>query len=154
VCGDFALAVWLDLFVVYPDGRYPGRWGRPLALLGYMSGVVVATITLLHGSLTVTGSSRPVPPAADSWLPQRVHDTVDHLPVLDSAMFLVLPVALVAMLVRYSSAGDDERRQIRWPLAAIGLIATLVVVAQTGIQPADWGNSDRASVAWGLLLTT
>ena len=31
---DLGLPVWLDLFVVYPDGRYPRRWGRPLALRG------------------------------------------------------------------------------------------------------------------------
>jgi len=151
---DIGLAVWLDLFVVYPDGRYPGRWGRPVALAGYACGAVVATITLLHSTLTVTGSARPVQPTAESWLPEGLTTAVDRLPMLDSAMFLVMPVALVAMLVRYSSAGDEERRQIRWPLAAIGLIAVLVVVAQTGIQPSDAGDSDFASVLWGLALTT
>src|SRR5262245_44820759 len=33
---DLGLPVWLDLFVVYPDGRYPRRWGRPLAVAGYV----------------------------------------------------------------------------------------------------------------------
>jgi signal transduction histidine kinase len=152
---DLGLPIWLDLFVVYPDGRYPSWWGRPLALLGYAAGAVVAALTLLHSEVVVSGSGLDEQPAAGSWLPTWVTDTFDGLPVLDSAMFLVIPVALIAMLVRYAGADADQRKQLRWPLAAIALIAFMVFVAETGIQPADWGtDSALASIIWGLALTT
>jgi signal transduction histidine kinase len=152
---DLGLPVWLDLFVVYPDGRYPGRWGRPLASGGYVCGAVVAALTLLHSEVELAGSVRVVKPVAASPLPAALTDPFDGLPVLDSAMFLVLPVALIAMLARYAGAGVEQRRQIRWPLASIGLLAFLVVVAETGIQPADWwAESSVDSVIWGIALTT
>jgi signal transduction histidine kinase len=155
IAQDLGLPVWLDLFVVYPDGEYPGRWGGPLVLVGYACGAVVAVLTLLHREVVVSGSALADPPSAASPLPSALTGLVDAVPVLDSAMFLVLPVALVAMLVRYAGAEPTQRRQIRWPLAAIALVAFLVVVAETGIQPAEWGeDSGAASVAWGLLLST
>ncbi|HET6939912.1 MAG TPA: sensor histidine kinase [Nocardioides sp.] len=155
VAMDLGLPIWLDLFVVYPDGRYPARWGRPLVVVGYATGAVVATLTLLHSEIVVSGSALEEPPVAESWLPPAVTDRFDAVPVLDSAMFLVIPVALIAMLVRYSGADAAQRKQLRWPLAAIALIAFLVFVAETGIQPADWGtDSAWASIFWGLALTT
>jgi signal transduction histidine kinase len=155
VCQDIGLPIWLDLFVVYPDGRYPPRWGRPLAVTTYACGAVVACLTLLHSEVVLQGSGHEVAPAAASPLPPALTDLVDPMPVLDSAMFLVLPVALVAMLVRYAGAGPQVRRQIRWPLASIGVLAALVVVAESGLQPEQWGqDSAWDSIIWGVVLTT
>ncbi|HEY7043695.1 MAG TPA: sensor histidine kinase, partial [Nocardioidaceae bacterium] len=129
--------------------------GRLLVLIGYAAGAVVGLLSVLHSEITVSASSLDKAPHAASPLPESLTSLVDPLPVMDSAMFLVLPVALVALLVRYSGADETERKQIRWPLASIGLLAVMILVAETGLQPSDWGqNSAWASIIWGLMLTT
>jgi len=149
---DVALAAWLDVFARFPDGRYADRLTGWLVRVAYPIAGGVALLTLLHGTQPVPLSWRSPPAVTVAPLPRSVTERVDSLPYLDSFLFLFVPIAVVVMLARYAQAGAQHRLQMRWPLAAMSLVAVLVVVSAAALPGS--ADSALASVLWGLSLST
>ncbi|HET7689072.1 MAG TPA: LuxR C-terminal-related transcriptional regulator [Nocardioidaceae bacterium] len=113
--GGFVAFVWLAS--VYPDER-PRR------------AVVGAAVVLGAAGPLTAAVSGPTPAVADS--ARELGPVVHLLPAgaadIAAAPLMLLPViAVVTFLVRYRRATVDDRAAMRWPIAALGVIAVLVV---------------------------
>lgn len=113
--GGFVAFVWLA--GAYPDTAPSRRLIAPAAALAIV-GPLVAAI------------SGPTPAILDE--NRQLGPIVNLLPAstagLSAAPLMLLPLlAIVTFLVRYRRADSDDRAAMRWPIAALGVIAVLVV---------------------------
>ncbi|MFI6484544.1 sensor histidine kinase [Nonomuraea sp. NPDC050663] len=129
------LEVLLPLYS--PDGRLPSRRWRWVAWLG------VASI----GVELVRQVFRPGPPAKGYPLPARIPNPLEiaTLGPYDAAIWTVawagilvaLPLAALSLLVRFRRADPVSRRQIGWPLFALGGYIVFMIVGLV-VPALDW----------------
>lgn len=129
------------VFLLFPSGRLPSRLWLPLAW------VVIAQSTLHF-----VGSAFGAYPYYFTWgewitvekvrvLPAAVVDTLRLLPDLaDRASRFILPLCLLALVVRYRHAENADRRQITWVLAGgalfyLFLFHTEAIGGLLGLKP-------------------
>ncbi|TFV66174.1 UNVERIFIED_ORG: sensor histidine kinase [Bacillus sp. AZ43] len=121
-------AAVLVLLLRFPTGTLPAagwRWAERLAL-GW-GAVAIGVTALVPGPLAVTPLDRdnPVGVAAADWLEATL-----------APLFAVLPLlvltATAALVVRYRGAAAEERQQLRWVVAAVGLLALASPLATLG----------------------
>ncbi len=129
-------AAGIALFAIFPDGKYQRPYERwivralppaflPLQLLQLLGSNRVGTSQF--GWLTFDAASPiyvrgldPVGAVAGAFI---------------EANILVVVPALVLLLLRYRRFGDEQRRQIKWPLYAVALSAISVVILAFGAGP-------------------
>ncbi|CAN5891251.1 hypothetical protein BH23ACT10_BH23ACT10_16340 [soil metagenome] len=136
VSGPMFPGLFVLLPLLFPDGHPPGRRWRILLWLG-VAGLVV---------LTVAQALRPGPvedlPVDNPLGVQALAGPTDV--VYEHGTALLVPLALAAFasqVVRFRRAGVVERQQIKWIVAAMGLMiattsASVLVMAVAGD---DWG---------------
>jgi signal transduction histidine kinase len=154
------LALFPAVFLVFPTGRLPSPRWRPvgivyvLGLLVLIVGFSLEPLPAREGGVSVTN-----PLAVD-----RIGETLELILGATGLILLACAFAsLAALVVRYRTAGTQERQQIRW-LAFVGMVAgaALIGTIATGAivesDPARWGDSWTDSwlslVNAVLLLTT
>jgi signal transduction histidine kinase len=129
-------AAGIALFAVLPDGKYQRRYERwivralppafvPLQLLQLLGSSHVGTNQF--GWLTLDGASP---------LYVRGLDPIGAVAgaLIDANILVVVP-ALALLLFRYRRFGEEQRRQIKWPLYAIALSAVSLVILGFGPGP-------------------
>jgi signal transduction histidine kinase len=130
-------AAGIALFAVFPDGKYQRPYERwivralppaflPLQLLQLLGSNRIATNQF--GWLTLDAPS----PMYVHWL-----DPLGALAgTLIGANILVVVPALALLLLRYRRFGEEQRRQIKWPLYALAVSAIGIVVLTFAPQSA------------------
>ena len=129
-------AAGIALFATFPDGKYQRSYERWI-----VRGLPPAFVPLQL--LQLVGSSR-VSASQFGWLaldaPSPIYvrglDPVGAFAsaLVDANILVVVP-ALALLLLRYRRFGDEQRRQIKWPLYAIALSAISVVILAFGSGP-------------------
>jgi hypothetical protein len=143
-----AFGIVVLLFLLFPDGRLPGRrWRVVLGLAALGSVLNVAARVLMPGPLAEA-------PAIVN--PLGVRGSIGLWRVVEGVgnplLGLMVIAAIVSLVVRFRRAGGVERQQLKW-LALAGVVAVVVgvlvdVVELTGlVGHADTGNLLLASFA-------
>jgi signal transduction histidine kinase len=153
LAGDLAYAAWFDLFARFPDGRYAGRWSRWLARGAYALALLVAGTTVMQPQITVPLSVLEPQAVVTSPLPTGLTSAFDQLPELDSSLALMVPVAVVVLLARYPRADRVQRLQLRWPIAAMALLAVVIITSQAGLIFFLPDSGPVAQLIWGLCVS-
>jgi signal transduction histidine kinase len=146
--------VWLLAFValgyfflVFPDGRLPGRRWRVAALVGAVGAVLV-----LAGRAVMPGPLAETPTIIN---PLGIHGAGGFLAVLEAVGQQMVGVAVIAsivsLFVRFRRADVEPRRQLLW-MALAGLVMAAVmsvgnVLQLAGITGIDVGDVYVASFA-------
>ena len=134
--------------LLFPDGRLPSRRWRPVAVLFAAAGVLLALPGLLRpGPLPPTPYDNPTGvPALAPYL-----DGVASIGSL--AIFVCVPLALAAAVVRFRRGTAIERQQLKWLAAAAGT-SGIGLLLLTALQlPDEWATGAFAVVigAFGLI---
>jgi hypothetical protein len=104
------------LALVFPDGRLPGpRWKWPAGLIGALLVVGSAMVAVRPGP---TGGSLADNPLVIGGLPGSDAFWAMGEVIAAAAMPLSLLLALAAVIVRVRRAGEVERAQLKWFVAA------------------------------------
>jgi signal transduction histidine kinase len=129
-------AAGVALFVTFPDGKYQRSYERWIVR-------VLPPAFLPLQLLQLVGSSR-VGTSQFGWLtldaPSPIYVRgldlvgVSAGALMDANILVVVP-ALGLLLLRYRRFGDQQRRQIKWPLYAVALSAISVVILAFGAGP-------------------
>ncbi len=129
-------AAGIALFAIFPDGKYQRPYERwtvrvlppaflPLQLLQLVGSSRIGTNQF--GWLTLDAPS-PI------YVRGLEHVGAVAGALIDANILVVVP-ALALLLLRYRRFGEEQRRQIKWPLYAIALSAVSVVVLAFGPGP-------------------
>jgi signal transduction histidine kinase len=130
---NLGLAALVDLFCGFPDGRYPTLWARVVGVGSYLIAALSAVLTMLHPNPPVLFSALNPPTSVLTPLSAPVVEVVGSWPILDGYLFALLPVAMVAMGVRYRHADAQIRARLRWPLAGVGVVAFVALGSWIGL---------------------
>lgn len=111
----FVAFVWLA--AAYPESKP----SRALVLAGCALGIAGPSLAALSGpSPSITDDSRDLGPI--------VHALPAELAAVGATPLLLLPLtAVVTFVVRFRRTSADDRAAMRWPIAGLGLIATLAI---------------------------
>jgi signal transduction histidine kinase len=130
-------ALFTFLPLLFPDGRLPSRRWRPVA---WASGLVLAGLAVV----LTAGKGRPseaVP--GQSAPPNRLFAVA--LTVLGAALLGLVLACAVALLLRLRRARGDERRQLRWFVTAVALLAVAATLHAAGTflygEAQPWGET-------------
>jgi signal transduction histidine kinase len=124
-----ALAAFIPVFLLYPDGRLPSRRWRLVGIVTFGAPVLTAaafalTPGVLVGAMADLAGMSVVNPLGI----QSAAGLIDALTQVGAGLMLLSAIAAVAsIVVRYRRADSEVRQQIRW-LAFVG-IAFFVVLA-------------------------
>ncbi len=134
--------------LLFPDGRLPSRRWWPVAVLLAAAGVLLAIPDLLRpGPLPPTPYDNPTGvPALAPYL-----DGVASIGSL--AVFVCVPLALAAAVVRYRRGTAVERQQLKWLAAAAGTSGIGLLLLTALPLPDAWntGAFGLVSGAFGLI---
>ena len=133
--------------ILFPDGRLPGpRWRLPFALV--TAALVVGEVMWAFAPWRLT-PDQPVPnPFGLPFVPPEFAEIGGG--VASAALFAGFALAVTGIIVRFRRAGDVERAQIKWLVAALSLIAVLFPLGfANAVGPSDL--IDLASVLVGCL---
>src|SRR5690348_6768380 len=129
-------AAGVALFVTFPDGKYQRSYERWIVRLLPPAFLPLQLLQLVGSSRV--GTSQFGWLALDAPSPIYVHglDLVGASAgaLIDANILVVVP-ALGLLLLRYRRFGDEQRRQIKWPLFAIALSAISLVILAFGYGP-------------------
>jgi signal transduction histidine kinase len=134
--GGLAAAVWV--LATYPAGTFQRVWHRSVALL--MAGLaLLGPLAQLLGSSSLRVGGEPSTEVRNV----MVADVLGPLGVLGNLVIMSEPAWLLlgfAMLAqRWLRSGPDQRRDLRWPLLSLLLLAVLLVVlvvsSMAGLEP-------------------
>jgi len=124
-----ALAAFVPIFLLFPDGRLPSRRWRPALWLA-IGGVVVAVVSFAITPGRLTGAMADLVRVRVA-NPLGLRSAAGVLSVLTmlggTATFVAVIVAAVSLVVRFRRATGERRQQVRL-LAAVG-VAVLVEIA-------------------------
>ena len=114
--------------LLFPDGRLPGRRWRPLLWASVvLIGVTTVGAALDPGPIDSTWPGtheKPLTVGALNGFFSRVQGPAALLP-------LILVAALLAsVVVRFRRSRGDERQQLKWMVAAVGLLVAEILVSQ------------------------
>jgi signal transduction histidine kinase len=131
------LAVGVAVFAIFPDGKYQRPYERWVVL-----GLPLAFMPLIL--LQLLGSQR-VGTSQFGWVPLDAASPI-YVGGLDlvgttagailGANLLAIVPALALLLLRYRRFGDEQRRQIKWPLYTLSVSAIGVLVLTFVPEPA------------------
>ena len=125
-----ALAMFIPLFLLFPDGRIPSRRWRPALWLA-IGGPLLATAAFavtpgrMTGAFADLKSVRVINPLGLDFLSRHTADAIAQV-----GGFLTLAAAALAagaIVVRYRGARGEVRQQIRW-LAFVAVLFFIVFV--------------------------
>jgi signal transduction histidine kinase len=135
--GWAVLTAGITVFAIFPDGKYQRRYERWV-----VRGLPVAFVPLLL--LQMVGS-RQIGTSQFGWVPLAAASPI-YVPGLDAlggaagtvvgANLLAIVPALALLLLRYRRFGEQQRRQIQWPLYALAASAVAIVVITFIPEPA------------------
>jgi signal transduction histidine kinase len=134
-----AFVALIMAYLLFPDGRLPGRRWRIVAVLLVISGVLVIVGTLFgEENLSVEDLSTPNPLAMGPDELWRVALTVGAW-----GMFAAGVLALVSIIVRTRRSRGEERQQLRWlaGAAALIMVALLAVFVTGSIDEGSTANN-------------
>ncbi len=146
--GISLIAGWIPL--LFPSGRLPSaRWRAPTLVIagGGMAAVIAGALRPGRAEMGIEVDNPLGLRAWPAWL----------APLADSvfAWFVAFVVlALVALVVRYRAGDPVERVQIRWLLAAIGLVAAafLANMIEGAVRQDDGYYVSSIAIQLGLLM--
>jgi signal transduction histidine kinase len=129
-------AAGIALFAVFPDGKYQRQYERWIVRALPPAFVPLQLLQLVGSNRVGTNQFGWLTLDAASPIYVRGLDPVGAVAgaLIDANILVVVP-ALVLLLLRYRRFGDEQRRQIKWPLYAIVLSAISVVVLAFGTGP-------------------
>ena len=136
VVGGVWAAVFLHLLISFPTGRLPPGNDRRIVVAGYVLFTLGAIPPLLF--------SGPQELACDDcpenlWLIERDTDLANALTAIQTALYAILLVVVIARLWRRWRGADALDRAPLAPVYACGLVALLVVTAGAAADtPAAW----------------
>jgi signal transduction histidine kinase len=127
--GWAVLSAGVAVFAIFPDGRYQRAYERWV-----VRGVLVAFLPLMVLQLL---ESQRVDTSQFGWIPLTAASPI-YLGGLDlvgtvagvviGANLLAIVPVLALLLLRYRRFGDEQRRQIKWPLYTLSVAAIGVLI--------------------------
>jgi signal transduction histidine kinase len=122
-------AAGIAVFAVFPDGKYQRPYERWLVRALPPAFLPLQVLQLIGSAQIGTSQFGWVPLDAASPIYVRGLDWLGAgaSAMLDANILVVLP-ALALLLLRYRRFGEEQRRQIKWPLYAVSLSALSIVV--------------------------
>lgn len=130
----FAAIVWLA--AAYPHAR-PSR--RMVAAAG-----ALAIVGPLLGAISGPTTTVIEPSTGQVLRGPLLHLLPDGIAGLSIAPIMALPViAVVVFAIRYWRGGRSDRRAMRWPLGALGVMALVIVVGNVAGQ--EWEAAQTAA---------
>jgi signal transduction histidine kinase len=129
-------AAGVAVFVVFPDGKYQRAYERWIVRALPPAFVPLQLLQLLGTNHVGTNQFGWLTLDAVSPIYVRKLDLLGTLAsaLIDANILVVVP-ALVLLLLRYRRFGEEQRKQIKWPLYAIALSAISVVILAFGLGP-------------------
>ncbi len=152
------LGVLLSL-ALFPDGRLPGRWCRPLVVAG-AAVTVLALLDSLADPYPLSTFVREQPDALPVTMPPALWDVGSAFSNWSGgavywAQALMVPAGGVVLLLRFRSSSGDERQQFKWIISAVVLAAAGWLVGYVSDLPRPAFVSTPAAhaiSAWGGLV--
>ncbi|MDQ5831611.1 MAG: hypothetical protein M3550_00950, partial [Actinomycetota bacterium] len=134
------------VFLLFPDGRLPGRWWRTVAGVGF-GGIVLAQVQVALNPGRLAGF-----PTVDN--PLGVRGLEDAIAVMQSVAFgaltLSLLAAAVSLVIRFRRSRGIERQQLKWFTTASAFLALAIVSG-----PIWWGLFPGVgNVVWPVLFAS
>jgi signal transduction histidine kinase len=122
-------AAGIALFAVFPDGKYQRPYERWIVRLLPTAFLPLQLLQLLGSNHIATNQFGWMTLDAASPIYVRGLDPLGALAgaVIDANILVVVP-ALALLLLRYRRFGEDQRRQIKWPLYALAVSAVGIVM--------------------------
>jgi signal transduction histidine kinase len=129
-------AAGIALFAIFPDGKYQRPYERWIVRLLPPAFLPLQLLQLLGSSRIGTNQFGWLTLDAPSPIYVRGLEPVGAVAgaLIDAGILVVVP-ALALLVLRYRRFGEEQRRQIKWPLYAIALSAVSVVVLAFGPGP-------------------
>ncbi len=129
-------AAGIALFAIFPDGKYQRPYERWIVRVLPPAFLPLQLLQLLGSSRIGTNQFGWLTLDAPSPIYVRGLEPVGAVAgaLIDASILVVVP-ALALLLLRYRRFGEEQRRQIKWPLYAIGLSAVSVVILFFGAGP-------------------
>jgi signal transduction histidine kinase len=136
VVGGLWGGVFLHLLMSFPTGRLPPGRDRTIVVAGYVLFTLGAIPALLFsGPQELACEDCP----ENLWLIERDTDLANALTAIQTALYAMLLVVVVARLWRRWRRADKVDRASLTPVYACGVVAFLVVTAGTAADtPAFW----------------
>ena len=129
-------AAGIALFAVFPDGKYQRRYEQWIVRALPAAFVPLQMIQLLGSSRVASNQFGWLTVDAASPIYVRGLDPIGAVAgALIDANILVVAPALALLLLRYRRFGEEQRRQIKWPLYAVALSAVSLVILGFGSGP-------------------
>ena len=129
-------AAGIALFAIFPDGKYQRPYERWIVRALPPAFLPVQLLQLLGSNRLGTNQFGWL--TFDAASPIYVHglDPVGAVAgaLIDANILVVVP-ALVLLILRYRRFGEEQRRQIKWPLYAVALSAISIVIFAFGAGP-------------------
>lgn len=151
-----ALASFIPLFLLFPDGRLPSRRWRPVLWVA-VGAIALATLSFALTPGPMTGAFADLAEAhvVNPLGLGRFGGVVAAVSGITGAVTLVSAFAAVASLVvRFRSRTGDERQQVKW-LAFVGVAFVVVfvaIIAVTSVFPENsHANDVVGDVGFGVL---
>jgi hypothetical protein len=126
--------------ILFPDGRLPGpRWRLPVGLVVVAVAAGSACFAIAPGQLDPGLAANPFGiPAAPSSLPM-IGAILDTLAIVAGGL-----LGILSMAIRFRRSRGGERQQMKWMLAAVAVVVSLVIPSQIGV---DFGLLSVGSAA-------
>jgi N-terminal 7TM region of histidine kinase len=117
------LTVWLPL--LFPDGRLPGPRWRVVGLVAVINGVVAVAATLLAPHDGEYGRLLPNQAAIGGEVTALAEFLVGATTLISGGLIVA---GVVSVVQRFRRSRATERQQMKWFVAAVALLASMVVV--------------------------
>ncbi len=142
----FVLAV-VGLLAIFPSGTYERPFERAIVRLAALSLLLLPIAALVSDPLPAPKMESPLPPIHN---PLAVAALAPLAPLVAAALAAILLLLLptIAMVVlRYRRSDPERRRQMRWPLLAVLLVAAMWLV-DTMATSAGWAARELLDWGW------
>jgi hypothetical protein len=128
-----ALAAFLLLLLLFPDGQPPSRRWRPIgwAIVAYCA-VIMAFMALYPGLVSTPDLDNPFAPSGAAGKLMR---ELQSSAVVPAAGIALLVASASAPLVRFRRARATQRQQLKWFAYAVALLLVILVVPSFPLPP-------------------
>ncbi|MDQ3707845.1 MAG: histidine kinase, partial [Actinomycetota bacterium] len=137
--------------LLFPDGRLPSPWWRPVAWVAGVDLVVTTVLAALGERLAGQGDTYNI--ANPIGVPGLV--SFEELPLAGPMWFVLIAsnlCALASLVVRYRRSGGDERQQLKWFVYGAALLICLIVAEETVSSILGSGGLPFGNVLFGLVI--